>query len=86
MLLNKKKNLEFLITTVTLSAGNIVKKKLNKYMIINSNLEIRHNEELILNKIDIFENMNVEDNEYTKMYKWINGLSKILPLPWVPVL
>ncbi len=27
----KKKNLEFLITTVTLSAGNIVKKKLNKY-------------------------------------------------------
>ena len=28
------------------------KKKLNKYMIINSNLEIRHNEELILNKID----------------------------------
>ena len=28
---DEKKNLEFLITTVTLSAGNIVKKKLNKY-------------------------------------------------------
>jgi len=26
-----KKNIEFLVTTVTLSAGNIVKKKLNKY-------------------------------------------------------
>ena len=28
---DEKKNLEFLITTVTLSAGNIVKKKLKKY-------------------------------------------------------
>ena len=28
---NDKKNIEFLITTVTLSAGNIVKKKLDNY-------------------------------------------------------
>ena len=47
-----------------------------RYIIINSSLPI-NTKSLILNKIDIFENMSVDDNEYNKMYKWINGLSKI---------
>ena len=47
-----------------------------RYIIINSSLPI-NTKSLILNKIDIFENMNAEDNEYSKMFKWIDGLSKI---------
>lgn len=47
-----------------------------RYVIINSSLPI-NTKSLILSKIDIFENMSIEDNEYTKMYKWIDGLSKI---------
>ena len=39
-----------------------------RYIIINSSLPI-NTKSLILNKIDIFENMNVDDNEYNKMYK-----------------
>ncbi len=47
-----------------------------RYIIINSSLPI-NTKSLILNKIDIFENMSIEDNEYSKMSKWIDGLSKI---------
>lgn len=47
-----------------------------RYKILNSSLSI-HIKSLIINKIDIFENMSPDDNEYTKLSKWMNGLSKI---------
>ena len=47
-----------------------------RYKILNSSLSI-HIKSLIINKVDIFENMSPDDNEYTKLSKWMNGLSKI---------
>jgi outer membrane protein assembly factor BamE (lipoprotein component of BamABCDE complex) len=47
-----------------------------RYKILNSSLSINI-KSLVINKINIYENMNQEDNEYTKLNKWINGLSKI---------
>ena len=47
-----------------------------RYKILNSSLPINI-KSLIINKIDIYEKMSCEDNEYSKMNKWINGLSKI---------
>lgn len=47
-----------------------------RYKILNSSLSI-HIKSLVINKIDIFENMSPDDNEYTKLSKWMNGLSKI---------
>ena len=47
-----------------------------RYKILNSSLSINI-KSLVINKINIYENMNQDDNEYTKLNKWINGLSKI---------
>jgi len=47
-----------------------------RYKILNSSLPINI-KSLIINKIDIYERMSNDDNEYSKMNKWINGLSKI---------
>ena len=64
--LNKEKEIyNFLDDTIPL-----------RYKILNSTLSI-HIKSLIINKIDIFHNMSPEDNEYNKLSKWMNGLSKI---------
>lgn len=47
-----------------------------RYNIINSNLNLT-TKSMILQKIDQFENMSSEDNEYHKFSKWIDSLSKI---------
>jgi ATP-dependent Lon protease len=47
-----------------------------RYKILYSLLPI-HTKSLIIQKIDIYESMNIEDIEYSKLNKWINGLSQI---------
>ena len=67
--------------------SNILKKETEIYNYFNLNVPLRYNiinsnlplgtKSLILQKIDQFEKMNQEENEYQKLYKWINSLSKI---------
>ena len=47
-----------------------------RYKILYSNLPIQ-TKSLIINKIDSFEQMDVSNSEYTKLNKWLNGLSLI---------
>ena len=47
-----------------------------RYRIILSSLPI-HTKSLLINKIDIYENMSDTDTEYTKLNKWMKGLSLI---------
>ncbi len=47
-----------------------------RYKILFSSLPIP-TKSMILQKIDSYENMEEHDNEYNKMTKWINGLSRI---------
>ena len=47
-----------------------------RYTIINSNLPVG-TKSFILSKLDQFDKMNNEENEYQKIYKWINSLAKI---------
>lgn len=47
-----------------------------RYKILYSSLHIR-TKSLIINKIDSFEEMDTSDSEYTKLSKWLNGLSLI---------
>ena len=47
-----------------------------RYLIINSDLPMG-TKSFILYKLDQFEKMNPEDNEYQKLYNWIHSLSKI---------
>lgn len=47
-----------------------------RYTIINSNLSMS-TKSLIIHKLDQFDKMNSEENEYQKLYKWINSLAKI---------
>jgi len=47
-----------------------------RYKILYSLLPI-HTKSLIIQKIDIYESMSIEDIEYSKLNKWIKGLSQI---------
>ena len=47
-----------------------------RYRIILSSLPI-HTKSLLINKIDIYESMSTVDSEYTKLNKWMKGLSLI---------
>jgi len=47
-----------------------------RYKILFSNLPIQ-TKSLIINKIDSFEQMDASNSEYTKLNKWLNGLSLI---------
>jgi len=47
-----------------------------RYKILYSLLPI-HTKSLIIQKIDIYESMSIEDIEYSKLNKWIQGLSQI---------
>ena len=67
--------------------SNILKKETEIYNYFNLNVPLRYNiinsnlplgtKSLILQKIDQFDKMSQEENEYQKLYKWINSLSKI---------
>ena len=67
--------------TMLINKENEIYKYLNnntplRYNIINSNLNLS-TKSMILQKLDQFEEMNQEENEYHKLSKWINALSKI---------
>lgn len=67
--------------TSLINKENEIYKYLNnntplRYNIINSNLNLS-TKSMILQKLDQFEEMNQEENEYHKLSKWINALSKI---------
>ena len=47
-----------------------------RYKILYSSLHIR-TKSLIIHKIDSFQEMDTSDSEYTKLSKWLNGLSLI---------
>ena len=47
-----------------------------RYNIINSNLNLS-TKSMILQRLDQFEEMNSDENEYHKLSKWVNSLSKI---------
>lgn len=64
-----------------ISKENEIYKYLNtntplRYNIINSNLNLS-TKSMILQRLDQFEEMTPEENEYHKLSKWINSLSKI---------
>ena len=51
-----------------------------RYKILYSSLPIS-TKFLIIQKIDIFENMDNNDNEYYKLSRWLNGIEQIRTRP-----
>lgn len=84
---NKHLNNSYFINLSKNEQNNIIKKEDEIYKYLNNNTPLRYNiinsslnlstKSMILQRIDQFEEMNPEENEYHKLSKWINALSKI---------